>query len=389
MQRKCACGGQAKAGGECEQCQKKTLQRKSSTTASGSPSLAPPIVHDVLRTPGRPLDSPIRAPMEGHFGHDFSRVRIHTDGRAIESAREVHARAYTVGRHVVFGEAPDRALMAHELAHVVQQSGSPDIGPQIEIGSVDDPRERQAEVMASTPPTRSAMSKPAPGSASNLLQRTVAGSSNCPANVHNAPADPIAALERFDSRAQLMSLGSSHLLFVESLTFADPTFGPSEIYDAYRDWFGTPRQTSSGRWLSRFLTAPFATENEATRHEMGVLSDRFERLHRWLSRDIRYVCPGTSVYTIPGCAAGRCTNDAQSCSTGARRFGICPTFWIGTTDDGRASLLIHEAIHARFGFPGHPTSTPAGRARNPGCYQGFVDTIYNTGALPTDCAPLP
>ncbi len=79
---------------------------------------------------GRPLDPATRSYMEPRFGHDFSQVRVHTDARAAESARAVNARAYTLGQDVVFGAgqyAPGTAdgnrLLAHELAHVVQQGG--------------------------------------------------------------------------------------------------------------------------------------------------------------------------------------------------------------------------------------------------------------------------
>lgn len=92
--------------------------------------MAPPIVHEVLRSTGRPLDPATRADMEPRFGHDFSRVRVHADAKAAESARAVNALAYTVGRDIVFDAgrfAPDmaegRALLMHELAHVVQQGG--------------------------------------------------------------------------------------------------------------------------------------------------------------------------------------------------------------------------------------------------------------------------
>lgn len=58
--------------------------------------MVPPMVHEVLESGrSRPLDDPIRAWMERRFGHDFGRVRIHTDPRAAESARAVNARAYT------------------------------------------------------------------------------------------------------------------------------------------------------------------------------------------------------------------------------------------------------------------------------------------------------
>jgi hypothetical protein len=92
---------------------------------------APPIVNEVLDAFGRPLDAATRAFMEPRFGHDFSQVRVHTDNRAAESSRSVDAVAYTVGKHVVFGAGqyqPDTprgtALLAHELAHVKQQSMS-------------------------------------------------------------------------------------------------------------------------------------------------------------------------------------------------------------------------------------------------------------------------
>jgi hypothetical protein len=90
---------------------------------------APPIVHDVLRSPGQPLDATTRAFMEPRFGHDFSSVRVHTDSRAAESARAVNALAYTVGSSIAFDTGyyrPDstasQQLIAHELTHVVQQS---------------------------------------------------------------------------------------------------------------------------------------------------------------------------------------------------------------------------------------------------------------------------
>src|SRR5262249_717319 len=92
---------------------------------------APPSVLDVLRSPGQPLDSAARAFMEPRFGHDFSHVRVHTDQKAAESARSIHAQAYTVGHDVVFcaGQySPRRAegkeLLAHELTHVIQQNGT-------------------------------------------------------------------------------------------------------------------------------------------------------------------------------------------------------------------------------------------------------------------------
>jgi Domain of unknown function (DUF4157) len=99
-------------------------QRRSTFGAGGSVS-APPI-HDA----GRPLDAATRSTMESGFGRDFSNVRIHDDARAHDNARNLSARAYAAGDHIVFGEGsyrPEtpsgRALIAHELAHSVQQAG--------------------------------------------------------------------------------------------------------------------------------------------------------------------------------------------------------------------------------------------------------------------------
>lgn len=174
LQRQCACGGRAGASGECASCaNKRHLQTKLSIGASNDPleqeadrvadqvlaksgharvsasrphiqrfigtpgvgreAAAPASVDRVLAGAGRPLDSGVLSDMGQRFGHDFSRVRVHTGGVAAQSARDMNAHAYTVGRDIVFGSgqyAPEthtgRRMLAHELTHVVQQgSGLP------------------------------------------------------------------------------------------------------------------------------------------------------------------------------------------------------------------------------------------------------------------------
>lgn len=106
------------------------MRTEASGIAAAETTNVPPIVHEVLNDGnGQALDGATRAFMEPRFGHDFSRVRVHTDERAAESARSVNALAYTVGRDVVFGcgqyattTSEGRRLLAHELTHVVQQS---------------------------------------------------------------------------------------------------------------------------------------------------------------------------------------------------------------------------------------------------------------------------
>jgi hypothetical protein len=120
-----------------------TLQMKRVGIGDKGHTAAPPIVHEVLRSPGQPLDPATRAFMEPRFRHDFSRVRVHAGAMAEESAGDVKALAYTVGPHVVFGAgrfAPDahagRRLLAHELVHVVQQGGAAGLGRTNAPGTV-------------------------------------------------------------------------------------------------------------------------------------------------------------------------------------------------------------------------------------------------------------
>jgi HEAT repeat protein len=97
----------------------------------GHVDAAPPSVQSVLASPGKPLEPAARQDMEQRFGRDFSRVRVHSGPAAEQSAQDMNALAYTVGHHVVFAAgqfAPEtqqgRRLIAHELAHVVQQHAS-------------------------------------------------------------------------------------------------------------------------------------------------------------------------------------------------------------------------------------------------------------------------
>ena len=179
LQRKCACGGSTEMEGDCEECKKKKLQRKA---AGNGPAIAPPIVHEVLRSPGQPLDTATRSFFEPRFGHDFSKVRVHADSRAGESAHAVQAQAYTVGHDLVFGAGhfspqtkSGQRLLAHELTHVVQQSQSATSGVQrkLEVGLADDALEREAERFAAEIADASPVngSPPVPPSSKGSKQR--------------------------------------------------------------------------------------------------------------------------------------------------------------------------------------------------------------------------
>jgi len=114
----------------CDECEDEIQRKPDDRARDVSHALAPS--QRLVPGLGRPLPTSVRQFMEPRFGHDFSRVRIHTDGAAARSAAALHARAYTLGHDLVFGAgryAPatdeGRRLLAHELVHVVQQ-GQPD-----------------------------------------------------------------------------------------------------------------------------------------------------------------------------------------------------------------------------------------------------------------------
>lgn len=190
LQRKCSCGGSAGVSGECTDCREEkesALHRKAAGEIASA--IAPPIVHQVLGSPGAPLDAQTRAFMEPRFGQDLGAVRVHTDAMAAESAAAVNAHAFTVGRDIVFASgrhAPrtgeGQRLLAHELTHVMQQGASAPASAPLRIGPADDPFEREADRAASTIGT--AVS-PAPAQqAEPTVQRQTPG---------EQPAEPAAA----------------------------------------------------------------------------------------------------------------------------------------------------------------------------------------------------
>jgi hypothetical protein len=170
LQRKCACGDRPGLDGGCTECRKKRLSRQHRpSTDHDGPSTVPPIVSEVLRSPGRPLDAGTRALMEACFGHDFGKVRVHTDARAAESARAVDARAYTVGTNVAFDEGQyqptteaGQRLLAHELTHVVQERHVPDVvaGASLTVGAPGEWAEREADRVADVFDSRGAAPPP-------------------------------------------------------------------------------------------------------------------------------------------------------------------------------------------------------------------------------------
>jgi hypothetical protein len=116
-------------------------------------SVIPRSVESILGAPGRPLDTDTRSTMESRFGRSFAGVRVHTDTHAAASAREIDAAAYTSGTHIVFGAGrfepgtpSGRRLLAHELAHVLQQRSGTALPSG--VGPANDDHERAADRIA-------------------------------------------------------------------------------------------------------------------------------------------------------------------------------------------------------------------------------------------------
>ncbi len=159
-----------------------------------------PVLDVVSSGGGSPLDAETRADMEARLGHDFSGVRVHTDGRADESARSVNAQAYTVGSDIVFqrdrydpSSDAGRHVLAHELTHVMQQRSGPVDGTDAGGGvRVSDPSDRFEREAAST--ADRVMSQPAtvapPAGAVPGVQRSADDEAHTPTPVQREPAGP-------------------------------------------------------------------------------------------------------------------------------------------------------------------------------------------------------
>lgn len=141
-----------------------------SAPAAGS-ELAPPSVHSALEDSGYQLAVATRLEMQSHFGHDFSHVRVHTGEAAARSAAEMNASAYTVGNNIVLGARvptlesdAGRHLIAHELAHVIQQTRLPTtnylvqrqlFAPPPQAGGFNRPYQQDVDYLVHTTPVES------------------------------------------------------------------------------------------------------------------------------------------------------------------------------------------------------------------------------------------
>jgi len=131
----------------CPECKEDTAQRQpmeeedeelqAKSNPGETPAVTPSLESRIngLKGGSQPLDRATRSFFEPRFGYDFSHVRVHSDSAAADAAKSINARAFTLGRDVVFGpreyspsSSSGRRLLAHELTHVVQQNGGDNVG---------------------------------------------------------------------------------------------------------------------------------------------------------------------------------------------------------------------------------------------------------------------
>jgi hypothetical protein len=190
--------------------------RPSTVPAAGS--IAPSVVNQALRQPGRRLDGQLQARFGAMLGADLSGVVLHTDGLAAESANAISASAYAVGNHIAFGAgsfAPEtgagQRLLLHELVHVAQTGGSgADPGAALTLGAPDSAAEHQAQQITSgayrmtTPPFGSGEAR--------TVRRAPPGGGGATPQQAPQPAAPAEATLHIVVRDQGLDLGGGILV---------------------------------------------------------------------------------------------------------------------------------------------------------------------------------
>jgi hypothetical protein len=224
---------------QCEEEEKLQTKQAGSQSAAGE---APSIVHEALRAPGQPLDAATRDYFEPRFGPDFSRVRVHTDAKAAESARTLDARAYTLGSDIVFASnafspatSAGRRLLAHELVHTAQQRNVP-VRQVPLVGSPADFAEREADAVAESALAGQSMSLSARPQAGQVLRDTKEY------QTAGIPLDPV-EMEKWSTRSYWKKRCSRCLRLPPSLQRTPGSMRPRSGMRSSR-YFGIPTSRS-------------------------------------------------------------------------------------------------------------------------------------------------
>jgi hypothetical protein len=321
LQRKCACGGGAGLSGQCAECDKNRLPVQRKPANHAWPSTAPPIVHDVLRAQGQPLDSSTRALFESRFRHDFSKVRVHTGDRAAESARAVNALAYTVGQNVVFGSgrydpasADGQRLLAHELTHVVQQHNvSPTSQPEsLVIGPQNDHLEAEANRAEAT----SAVRSQAPTGAGVLQRQTT-------------QPQPQTSFEGCDQASQ-NDLRAKHQPALDHVNRAIASLAP-----------GWTRMDPAHKSAFRQYFDP-ANSGDIDDGFVRDVRGNFQRIRGYMG-SLRFDCDPNS-WTVCGTSSRWCVG-GRLMWTCFGNLHVCTNTYPSASDPFTIETMIHESVH--------------------------------------------
>jgi hypothetical protein len=328
-------------------------------------------------SPGQPLDTATRAAMEPRFGHDFSKVRVHADAQAEESAQAVNALAYTVGHDVVFakgqyapGTAATNRLLAHELTHTLQQRHNGPLVPdalEVDVagGSAELEAQRAEHAMDSS--DRSFASTPASHAALSMsVQRKVNPDNvSCRANGLTNPNltgdQAVAAIQAAETDSVELALRAklsldARLLLARGGQPVDPAFD-------------TILQEELGLTLTNPAHFPIIQQQV----------ERFGKVHDLLAGgSLHYICRGPAdlVGCAPAaqiCAAG---NFAASCPANNTLF-FCQPFW--DNPDQRSATILHEPFHILFTMQRHQPN--ALRRADASCFESFALRVAGRAAF--------
>lgn len=349
LQRQCACGPAPGVSGQCVECEEAKLHRK----ANGSDELreAPPIVRDVLRSSGRALDADNKEFFETRFAHDFSRVRIHDDARAGESARAVNAKAYTVGSDIVLGGAYEmrgelgRRLLAHELAHVIQQGGANHSGAALRIGAANDALEQAADrsaeqVMAGPAASFTDHAAVAPGKAliahelAHVVQQQ--GGTSAPRRDRVASATQRIQRQPAEGPATCSATQRASMEMVAQ-NARDQLVDPA-ISSLRRLTSGAPSDEASKKVVNA-LSRHFHSDKENVGATANKVAEQLRLIGERLTAGVAMHCPGENDAT--------CQNGTGSWSRPSETLTLCPWFFSRDAKDiDKMELLVHEFAHA-------------------------------------------
>ena len=283
---RCSCGGTPGPDGECAACRTKRLREQAAARA--------PVAAQTLGSPGRPLEAATRGFFEPRLGADLSGVRVHTGERAAASAASLGARAFAVGSEVVFGAgeyAPGTAagqrLLAHELAHVVQDRAGPPVVRRLV-------REH------------------------NVTCRRTGLHGGVPGGVISG-ADAVATIQAADARAIELLDGAETALRTQRLAVADPAYVADAAFDtALMNRFG------------------LAVTNAGDLRTIQIIERELATVRTYLETgNVRFMCRGDT------CTAG----DWARAAPGTGLLKLCNPFWNAGNLNQQGATIMHEALH--------------------------------------------